>query len=312
MISEDKIIQNLQAQSHGFIGDDAVVLPHIANDRYVITKDLLIEAVHFRTKYFTPQDLSHKALHANLSDLAAMGAKPLYILCGIAIPHTLQEYASDFLTSLATSCQAVGVVLIGGDTTASKDHLFISITAIGQVQEGNIKYRSTAGSDDLICIIGNLGWAHLGFMALEDDIVTDANYTNSFLTPKAKIKEGVWLGRQAAVTCMMDISDGLYIDLKRLCNSSNKSAVIDIDLFGSALTPEISLQVALEGGEDYGLLMTINKELFEKLSNEFVKTFNYNLKVIGHIADGEGVAFKQGNQDVDLFINPFSHFGEKL
>ncbi len=312
MINEDKIIQHLQIKSCGFIGDDATVLTHINNSRYVLTKDLLTEDVHFRTRYFTPRDLAHKALHVNLSDLAAMGAEPLYILCGISVPDTLQDYASDFLNSLTISCQEASVILIGGDTTASKNHLFISITAIGHVQEGNIKHRSTAVRNDFICIVGNLGWAHLGFIALEKAFATDAKYISSFLRPKAKVKEGIWLGRQAAVTSMMDVSDGLYIDLKRLCVASNKSACVDIDLLQSVLEHEISLQVALEGGEDYGLLATINKESFEKLSNEFTKAFNYNLKVIGHIDDGESIIFRQGNQEVDLSINPFSHFGEKL
>jgi thiamine-monophosphate kinase len=312
MINEAKIIQRLQTKSCGFIGDDAAVLPHTNSSKYVITKDLLVEGIHFRTQYFSPQDLAHKALHVNLSDLAAMGAQPRYILCGIAVPDTLQDYAYNFLSSLSTSCQKAGVILIGGDTTAAKGYLYISITAIGLTTESNnIKYRNTAENNDLICIAGNLGWAHLGFIALENDTATAAKYKNSFLCPTAKIKEGLWLAKQTLVTSMMDISDGLYTDLKKLCAASNKSAVIDIELLQSVLDPDISLQIALEGGEDYGLLLTINQESFEKLSNEFAKIFNYNLKVIGHITDGESITFKQGEQEVDLSINSFTHFGEK-
>lgn len=248
MLSEDNIIRDLQAKSKGFIGDDAAVLPNLSNDKYIITKDLLTEDVHFRLKYFMPQDLAHKALHVNLSDLAAMGAEPLYILCGISMPNHLQEYASNFLSYLTICCQEVGVILIGGDTTSSSEKLFISITAIGKAQERNIKYISTARSDDLVCLAGNLGFAHLGFTTLENGFVTNTKYTDKFLHPQAKLKEGVWLGKHTCVTSMTDVSDGIYINLKRLCFASNKRGIIDIDLLQQHLEAEISLQIALRRG----------------------------------------------------------------
>ena len=314
MIQEDKIIKALQATSaDGFIGDDAAVLPNVhGTNRYVISKDLLVENVHFRTKYLTPEGLAHKALHVNLSDIAAMGAEPLYILCGISIPSNSQDYALRFLNSLTATCQSVGVTLIGGDTTASKDRLFISITTIGTAPESNIKYRNGAKVGDLICIIGNLGFAHLGFLGLEQSLTTDTKYINSFLRPEAKIKEGIWLGKQLAVNSMMDISDGLYIDLKRLTSSSKKHAVLDIDLLQSHLNPDVSVQIALEGGEDYGLLVTIHQDSFEELYHRFMENFGYDLKVVGHITDGDGLSFKQDNKPAEIVVNHFAHFGERL
>lgn len=314
MLSENKIISALQTTASGeFIGDDAAILPHATiNNRYVISKDLLIEDVHFRTSYFTADDLAHKALHVNLSDIAAMGAKPLYILCGIAIPNCAQDYAINFLNALTIMCENIGVILIGGDTTASPNNILISITAIGQTPKCNIKYRSTAKSGDIICIAGNIGFAHLGFLSLEQAKTIDAKYTNSFLRPEAKIKEGIWLGSKLSVTSMMDVSDGLYIDLQRLSLRAKKQAAIDINFLQNHLTPEISLQIALEGGEDYGLLMTIDKCLFADLSQQFTQTFGYDLKVIGHMTDGAGVVCNQDNQPVNIAVNPFTHFGEKL
>ncbi|AFJ42906.1 thiamine-phosphate kinase [Francisella orientalis] len=311
MIQEDKIIKALQAASaDGFIGDDAAVLPNLnGSNRYVISKDLLIEDVHFRTSYFSPEDLAHKALHVNLSDIAAMGAEPLYILCEISIPSRLQDYAPKFLNSLTAKCQNAGVTLIGGDTTASKERLFINITAIGTAPESNIKYRNGAQASDLICIIGNLGFAHLG---LEQSLTTDTKYINSFLHPEAKIKEGIWLGKLRAVNSMMDISDGLYIDLKRLASSAGKHAVLDIDLLQNHLRLNVSVQVALEGGEDYGLLVTIHQDAFEELSHRFMESFGYGLKVVGHITDGDGLSFKQNSKPVEITVNHFAHFGERL
>lgn len=117
MIQEDKIIKALQATAAGrFIGDGAVILPDVrAANRYVISKDLLVEDVHFHTSYFTPENLAHKSLHVNLSDISAMGAQALYILCGISIPSNLQDYAIRFLNSLTLACQKVGVILTGGE-----------------------------------------------------------------------------------------------------------------------------------------------------------------------------------------------------
>ena len=311
MINEDNLIASLQQYSDGFIGDDAAVIPSNIDKHYVITKDLLVEDVHFRINYFTPENLAHKALHANLSDIAAMGASPLYALCGISIPSNLHDYGRIFLDSLALACQQAGVILIGGDTTASQDRLFISITAIGIASKVNIKYRNRAKSGDCVCVAGNLGYAHLGFLSLERSQNVKQQYINSFLRPEAKIKEGIWLGEHSVVTSMMDISDGLYIDLKRLASSSKKRALLDIDLLRHYLNSEISLKIALEGGEDYGLLITINKDVLKVFSHSFMQSFGYNLKYIGHITEGEGISFKQDGETAEITVNHFAHFGEK-
>lgn len=313
MISEDKIIQILQESSHGFIGDDAAILPPITNNnRYVVAKDLLVENVHFRIKYFSPQDLAHKALHVNLSDLAAMGAKPLFILCGISIPEHLQNYSCKFLNALTKACQNVNVILIGGDTTTSKSELFISITAVGEAQESQIKYRNKASNKDVICVVGNLGYAHLGLNGLENAVPTQAKFSECFLRPTAKINEGIWLGQQPFVSSMMDISDGLYIDLKRLCQASNLGATIDIDLLKAVLDPEISVQTALEGGEDYGLLICIKHDEYEQFAQKFKKNFGYALKKIGEINNENVVSLKKSGKNISLTINSFTHFGELL
>lgn len=312
MLNEDKLIQHLQTQSKGFIGDDAAILPSLTEEQYVISKDLLVENIHFRLAYFSPEDLAQKALQANLSDLAAMGAQPLYILCGISIPKPLEAYATDFLNCLMKMCGELNILLIGGDTTAAKDNLFISITAIGKISHHKIKYRNTAQVNDLICIAGNLGWAHIGFTALEKGINVDRKFIESFLRPIAKIKEGRWLAQHEFITSMMDISDGLYIDLKRLCKLSNKGAVINLDSLLTYKEPEQTQQTLLEGGEDYALLFTVNKEKYNDLSKAFAMHFKYDLKLIGHITNNKEIQFLQEGQYVNLELSPYTHFGEKL
>jgi len=262
MIQEDKLIAALRSRSAGFIGDDAAVLPVGMDKHPVVTKDLLVEDIHFRIRYFTPQDLAHKALHVNLSDLAAMGATPSYIVCGIALPTHLHDYGESCLQSLVCACQKAGVILIGGDTTASPDRLLISITAIGYASSSHIRYRCGAKAGDVVCVIGDVGCAHMGLVGLEQSQRVPQAYIQRFLRPEAKVKEGVWLGRKPLVTSMMDVSDGLYIDLKRLALSAQKHAVLDVDLLSAHLMPEVSLLSAVEGGEDYALLVTMSREGF--------------------------------------------------
>lgn len=319
MLNESDIVNKLKSSFPNYIGDDAAVIPHDAQSSYVLTKDLLIEDVHFRTSYFSPENLAYKSLHVNLSDIAAMGAKPTFIMLGISIPEKLEKYARDFLDYFTKACLDASVILIGGDTTKSTDKLMISVTAIGTVKKTGIKYRTTAQADDLICMIGHLAYAHIGLMALEKKFSGLENYQNIFLQPIAKINEGQWLGEQSAITSMMDMSDGLYIDLKRLCQASSirghiflDNLKINSDFVNACNKLEISPQnTMLTGGEDYGLLFTVKAEKFQELNNQFKLKFGYEINHIGRMSRGEGVCFLEKNKVVDLKPKPFSHFGEE-
>ena len=312
-MNEDKVINFLQQQflfSDG-IGDDAAIL---ANN-YVISKDLLVEDIHFRREYVDSNSLACKALQINLSDVAAMGAKALYVMLGIAIPKNYDEYVDGFLSNFVEECKKHNLILIGGDTTASTDKLFISITIIGTTN--NPKRRRAAKIGDIICVAGNLGYAHIGLQAFERKLVGFEKFKEFFLKPKAAMQEALWISEQIAVTAMMDISDGLVVDLKKLCKASSMTGIINID---NLKTTKIflntcqdldldSLSVQLVGGEDYGLLMTVKAELYEEFASNFLSKFCYPLKKIGKIIAGNPgeVVF---DQPVELKSKIFSHFGE--
>lgn len=312
-MNEDKVINFLQQQflfSDG-IGDDAAIL---ANN-YVISKDLLVEDIHFRRDYVDSNSLACKALQINLSDVAAMGAKALYVMLGIAIPKNYDEYVDGFLSNFVEECKKHNLILIGGDTTASTDKLFISITIIGTTN--NPKRRRAAKIGDIICVAGNLGYAHIGLQAFERKLVGFERFKEFFLKPKAAMQEALWISEQIAVTAMMDISDGLVVDLKKLCKASSMTGIINID---NLKTTKIflntcqdldldSLSVQLVGGEDYGLLMTVKAELYEEFASNFLSKFCYPLKKIGKIIAGNPgeVVF---DQPVELKSKIFSHFGE--
>lgn len=319
MLNETQIIDQLKTHFPQYIGDDAAVIPASGDHSYIISKDLLVEEVHFRKSYFSAADLAYKALQVNLSDIAAMGGKAQFVLCGIAIPMDEAQYAQDFLAALVTACKDAGVILIGGDTTRSTDKLFISISVIGSSLTKNIKYRSMAKVGDAICVIGHLGHAYLGLLACEQSLPDLQDYKNAFLRPKAKITEGLWLAEKTSVHSMMDISDGLYIDLKRLCLASAIAAEIELNDLqpNNAFKKNCThlqldpIDVLLTGGEDYSLLCTIDTAHYAQLAQDFKQTFGYALQCIGDIMSGTGIHFTENKIPKQVVLKPFTHFGEE-
>lgn len=312
-MQEDKFINLLQKEFliPSGIGDDAAIF----SKNYVISKDLLVEDVHFRVKYSNNEDLAYKALQVNLSDIAAMGAEPLYVLLGIAIPKSYEGQTESFLTNFSKECKNNNLILIGGDTTSSPNKLFISITIIGM--SNRPKRRNTAKIGDIVCVAGNLGHAHIGLQALENGIENFNKYKKNLLRPKALLKEGIWLGNQASITSMMDISDGLLVDFKKLCFASNVEGQIDTNKLKiteefvtacSALSID-PISTKLTGGEDYGLLFTVDQKIYQKIYTDFLTNFSYPLKPIGRIINGKNneVSLKP---KIELKQKIFSHFGE--
>lgn len=319
MLSEASIIAQLKKAFPTHIGDDAAVLPPSSLNT-LISKDILVEHKHFNTNYVDPASLAHKALHVNLSDLAAMGGTPRYALLGIAIPSRLSEYANAFISHFTACCKRAQITLIGGDTTASTHDLFISVTVLGEATASHIKHRDTAKANDLICITGPLGLAHLGLVAFETNQDGFATEKEHLLRPNAKIQEGLWLAKQTGVNSMMDISDGLYIDLKRLCEASHVGAKLQLDTlpcspsFISACTT-LNLdprQVLLTGGEDYGLLLTVDSNHYAALAGSFLQAFHTPLIQIGSLTPEAGICLLDKTQPVTLTLTPFNHFGESL
>lgn len=325
MLIEHNIITRLQqafsqcAPGITGIGDDAAVIPLNERKSYVITKDLLVEDKHFSLRYYDPESLAHKTLHVNLSDMAAMGAIPCYGVLGLSIPITLsEEFLDQFLNYFSLLCQDNGVHLIGGDTTASGDKFVISLTVIGRVETNQLKFRTGAQPGDLVAVVENLGYAHMGLIAIEKDTPGLELFKTAALRPLSRVKEGLWFGAQKNITAMMDISDGLYIDLMRLCEASKVGAQIDVE----SLIPSTDfldacskisldpLECMLIGGEDYGLLVTIKADVYEEIARAFAAAFGYQLTHIGKITDTSGVKLIRKEKEVPFTYHPFSHFGE--
>ncbi|MDA0939319.1 MAG: thiamine-phosphate kinase, partial [Proteobacteria bacterium] len=250
-------------------------------------------------------------------DIAAMGAKPKFALLGISAPSNQLTYVQEFIHYFTKYCKKFNTYIIGGDTTESKYGIFASITLIGEVKKEHLKLRNQAKKGDIICVAGKLGFAHLGFCAFEKNLNKFSKFKHHFLFPNAKIQEGQFLGSISYITSMMDISDGLYIDLNRLILASCIGASINLDLLPASANQFMRacydlklnpINVMLTGGEDYGLLFTIQKEKYIDFCKIFRAKFAYEILKIGEINAESKISFIQNDQRINLDITPFKHF----
>ncbi|MBA2253157.1 MAG: thiamine-phosphate kinase [Nitrospirales bacterium] len=259
------------------IGDDAAVVTPIKGHELVVTTDLLAEGVHFDHKTATFQDIGYKAAVASLSDIAAMGAKPDYLLVSLAIPSS--RTASDIQRlyhGLMLACRPHGVELIGGDTSASRQGLFVNIVLIGSIPSGRALTRDGAQVGDLLYVTGTIGDALAGLRLLSLRPGTKGSLLGTkkdpaqglirrHLRPTPRVTVGQILSAQRLATSAIDLSDGLSGDLRHMCEQSHVGAQIDRDALpiSSALRRYADMSkvdpvdVALQGGEDYELLFTV-------------------------------------------------------
>ncbi len=283
------------------VGDDAAVIDY-GEICAVVTTDLLIEGIHFNLIYTPLKHLGYKAVVVNLSDVYAMNAIPKQIIVSIAISKKFAiEHVEEIYEGIKLACENYNIDLIGGDTSSSLTGLAISITAIGEAQKEDIVYRNTAKKNDILCVTGNLGSAYMGLQLLEREkelFNNDPNFKPSLegydyilqrqLKPEAR-KEIIEFFKDLGIkpTSMIDISDGLSSEIKHICEKSDVGCKIfqdkiPIDENASNMANEFNMEpltAALNGGEDYELLFTINVNDLEKVQN------NPLIHPIGHIAD---------------------------
>ncbi|MDA0316776.1 MAG: thiamine-phosphate kinase [Bacteroidetes bacterium] len=283
------------------IGDDAAVLD-FKGKSVVVSTDLLVEGVHFDLSYMPLKHLGYKAVIVNLSDIYAMNARATQVTVSIAVSNRFGLEALEALyDGIHTAAKVYGVDVIGGDTTSSTTGLTISITAIGEINASDVVKRSEAKPNDLLVVSGDIGAAYLGLQVLErEKEVFKVNPNNQpdldaytyiierQLKPEAR-KDIVQLLKDLDVkpTSMIDISDGLSSEIIHLCKQSN----VGCDLYEDKipLDPQVistceefnldSTTIALSGGEDYELLMTISQDDYPKIKA------NPNLTVIGYMTD---------------------------
>ena len=298
-----KNIKHKQSTTLKGVGDDAAVLSFEGNKKCVVTTDMLIEGVHFDLSYVPLKHLGYKAVMVNISDLVAMHATPRQITVSIALSNRFSlEAIDEMYQGIYLACEKCGVDVVGGDTTSSTSGLIISVTAIGEAQEEQIVYRNTAKENDLIIVSGDLGAAYVGLQLLEreKEVYLSSNkqvqpdleghdyILERQLKPEARFDITELLNKlEVLPTSMIDISDGLSSEMIHICKASGKGCnlyeekiPIDPTTYNTAREFNLDPTVcALNGGEDYELLFTIDLKDFDKIKA------NPNFTVIGHVTE---------------------------
>ena len=282
------------------IGDDCAVIPLREDSCLLLTTDLLMEDVHFIKNEIGPKDLGYKSLAVNLSDIAAMGGTPKYFLLSLTIPpFTGVEWLDLFFSGLKELASEYQVNLIGGDTTRSSEKMVINIALIGETNPKALKLRSTARPGDIVCVTNKLGDSAAGLMVIQKNLArTPASLylISQHHHPAVQLKQGQWLGRQPAVTSLIDISDGLKSDLGQIIKASECGARVLLEklplstqLCGIAMEQGWSVEeFAAVGGEDYCLLATVASSEFPQIAKNYEKEFGSPLYEVGQITDSLG------------------------
>ncbi|QGR02564.1 thiamine-phosphate kinase [Ehrlichia ruminantium] len=314
-MKEFEYIQNYiyRLDNSSSIGDDAAII-NCTENQLVVTKDLLIEEVHF-LKNCKPSILAKKALRSNLSDIAAMGAVPYGYCLGLVLPNDISHnWWQDFTNSLKEEHKIFDIILLGGDTTSYKNNtIIISITAFG-INNGNLLKRSGAKIGDFIYVSGTIGDAALGLLVYQNIIQKNyQNLKNKYDIPQPRINLGININ-QIASSCI-DISDGLIQDMEHICNTSNVGASVYINQIPlSNETKEILhdvpnyINLVLSGGDDYELIFTANPK-FTDLIKDISKKSGTKITKIGEITKGNSVTLYDNlNNIVTLDRKGFNHF----
>ena len=270
------------------IGDDAAVLTAQGDKQnyLLITTDTLVADDHFNTGWSTAEQIGHKSVECNVSDIAAMGGIPTIMFISLVLtPATTLEWVEELYHGMQTACKRYHIVIAGGDTTHGPVEM-ISITLLGKVTKKNLCLRSQAQAGDLLVVTGQLGASAAGLTRLQKKIKLSPHLREKHLNPRCRLDAA----RKIApfVNAMIDISDGLASEVNHICRQSNTGATIlakDIPLHAEVKKTAKKfgtdpLHFALNGGEDFELLFTIKRRHLKKLERSGLSYF-----IIGKITE---------------------------
>lgn len=309
------------------VGDDAAVIRYNEGKVTVVSTDMLVEGIHFDLIYSPLKHLGYKSMIVNFSDIYAMNAIPRQALVSIAISSKYSvEALEELYAGMKLACNIYNVDLVGGDTTSSPRGMTISVTAMGEGEKERITYRNGAKPGDIICVTGDLGAAYLGLQLLEREkqiFLDNPEMQPEFnerqhlierqLKPEARRDAVAYFQKEKFLpTAMIDISDGLASEIFHICKQSGVGAYIEEskvpihpDTEEQALEFKINpITCALNGGEDYELLFTVDPKDLEK-----IRTMP-DIFLIGDIVSAEeGITLHTtGGKIVPLEAQGWKHF----
>ncbi|WP_180177226.1 thiamine-phosphate kinase [Acinetobacter sp. YH12039] len=291
--------QNINSVDLG-VGDDSALLTPPPQQQLVICADTLVAGRHFPLDT-NSHAIGWKSVAVNLSDIAAMGAKPHSILLALSLPQIDHDWLKGFSQGLYDCCDQFGVSLIGGDTTQSP-HLTISVTALGWIESGQAVPRSGAQIGDYICVSGQVGDAAFGLNHLGHRLQRRLDYP----TPRCLLGQQL----KGLANSMIDVSDGLAQDLGHILAASHVGAEIELDQLPidpdvKQLQQEMQWQYALAGGDDYELCFTISPQNYKKLLQ---LKLDVNISKIGQITPNLGIRYNNHGVDQVIKFKGYQHF----
>jgi thiamine-monophosphate kinase len=314
------------------VGDDAAILREREGRETLITVDLLVEDVDFKLEYAPPQLLGHKALAVSLSDIAAMGGEPAFSLLTLGIPKRFrisnpesQIFLEEFFAGYFALAEKYSVSLIGGDISSTPDRLTIDSIVIGHCAAGQAVRRGGAKAGDAIYLTGEVGASAAGLKLLlngarinENEDSPAQSALRAHLKPEPPVAFGRRIAERSLAHSMIDVSDGLAQDLLRICEESGVSAIVDFDSAPLAnevdlisKEPEAAFEFAVQGGEDFELLLTASGSNEVSLF-EIAASCGVRLSRIGEIIPADqarpGPLLSRGGKVKPLSIHGFDHF----
>lgn len=286
------------------IGDDAAVLA--AGDDTVLTVDAMVEGVHFHQDWLSPQALGRRAYRVAASDLAAMGARPTAVLLALGLPETaVRARVLATVRGLAAAADAAGATLVGGNLSRAPGYS-LTVTAVGATKGAVLRDGARCG--DTVYVTGPLGGAAAGLAALQQGRRSGVA-VRRWREPPDRTRLGVAIARGGLASAMIDLSDGLVADLGHVAERSGVAVELDVDALPlgapKRTATERARRLALDGGEDYELAMTVSpakRRAFERACSRYQTTAT----AVGRVVAGApGVRAADGT----LLGGGFRHFG---
>jgi thiamine-monophosphate kinase len=312
------------------IGDDTAALAPTPGTLTLVTADALVEGVHFRRSTSSAADVGWKAMAINCSDIASMGGAPTAAIVSLMLPAALEvAWVDGLYAGLTAAAGAFGLAIVGGNL-AEAPVVVVDVTVLGEVPPDRLRRRSGAAPGDLVAVTGTLGRAAAGLLALEAGtrgVAGDAPYAapdgtaaraiESQRRPQPRLRAGRTLGALAGVHAMIDLSDGLALDVWRVCEASGVGVRIDAARLPiDEAVPVVAgrhgrdpLDVALAGGEDYELLFTVAPAAAAHVLARLKAEAAITATVVGEIVTAaSGRVVRVAGQDRPLEARGWTHF----
>jgi thiamine-monophosphate kinase len=281
----------------------------------VITTDALVDRVHFDSARMSAAEIGHRAMAANLSDIAAMGARPVLATVALALAGQGEAWVAELYAGMQRLAARHGTRIVGGDLV-SAPVLALSLTVVGEVARTRLRRRDGGRAGDVLAVTGPLGASRAGLelerrpqLAVSEDAAAAAR--RSFRTPEPLVAEGRWLAASRNVHAMMDCSDGLSTDLSRLARAGGLGALVEAVPLAPCVAEiasaagSVGRDWGLGGGEDFELLVAVAPRAFGYLAARYRARFGRDLLPIGKLIPGEGLVDASG---CEIAAAGYDHF----